>query len=281
MNLFIWREGNHCCSSCFNTLGCAILGFMYIINISLKINRIMSQFSSTRKRVQIIDLIKGVDVILMVLFNYSVTLRYFGLINLKPNFLYWSVFPMFIGLIFIFLSGITAYTSFENRRENFSKRYFMRGVKLLILAAFVTLFTHLFVPEGTVYFGILHFFAVSSFIIPFFIKYDKLNVVAALLIIISGIYLQIREFSFPFLLWLGLMPANFTTFDYFPLMPWLGVLLLGVFFGKSIVERTCHIKFKNKLAGTFSFLGEKSLTIYLIHQPFLIFFLVLLGFRLF
>ena len=233
-----------------------------------------------RERIQVIDLIRGIDIVLMVLFNYSVTLSYFGFLRIQPDFFYRS-FPLVIAAIFIFLSGVAASASFENNNESFSKRYFKRGIKLLIFASFVTVFTYKFVPEGTVYFGILHFFALSSLIVPFFIKYDKLNLVAALLIIISGIYLQIREFSFPYLLWLGLIPENFTTFDYFPLIPWLGVLLLGVFFGKSIIERTGHIKFKSKLAGTFSFLGKKSLTIYLIHQPVLIFFLVLLGFRLF
>lgn len=233
-----------------------------------------------RDRIQVIDLIRGIDIVLMVLFNYSVTLSHFGFVRIQPDFFYWS-FPLVIASIFIFLSGVAASASFENNNEGFSKRYFNRGIKLLIFASFVTLFTYIFVPEKTVYFGILHFFALSSLIVPFFIRYEKLNLVAALLIIISGIYLQTRDFSSPYLLWLGLMPEDFTTFDYFPLMPWLGVLLLGIFFGRSIIERTGHIKFKNKLAGTFSFLGKKSLTIYLIHQPVLIFFLVLMGFRLF
>ncbi len=234
----------------------------------------------TGERIQVIDLIRGIDIALMVLFNYSVTLSYFGFLRIQPDLFYRS-FPLAIASIFIFLSGVAASASFETNNESFSKRYFKRGIRLLVFASFVTLFTYLFVPEGTVYFGILHFFALSSFIVPFFIKYNKLNMFAALLVIISGIYLQTRDFSFPYLLWLGLMPENFTTFDYFPLMPWLGVLLVGAFFGKSIIKRTGHIKFKNKMAGTFSFLGRKSLTIYLIHQPVLIFFLILLGFRLF
>jgi uncharacterized membrane protein len=98
---------------------------------------------------------------------------------------------------------------------------------------------------------------------------------------LSGIYLQTREFSFPYLLWLGFMPENFTTFDYFPLIPWLGVLLLGIFSGKSIYKKTGHITFKNKLPGAFVFLGRKSLTVYLIHQPALISILMLTGYRLF
>ncbi len=231
-------------------------------------------------RNQTIDLIRGIDIIFMVLFNYSVTLRYFGLLDIKPD-LYYNSLPMIIASIFIFLSGNAAYVSFENNKENFGRRYFARGGKLLIFAAFITLFTSIFVPDGTVYFGILHFFAISSFLVPVFIKYARLNLIAGVLIILAGFLLQTTKVDFPYLLWLGFMPQYFTTFDYFPLMPWLGVLLLGIYSGKSVIEKTGHITFRHKLANVFIFLGRNSLTVYLIHQPLLVALLMLLGYSLF
>ncbi|VVB88600.1 Uncharacterised protein [uncultured archaeon] len=236
--------------------------------------------NNTPGRIQVIDLIRGVDIIFMVLFNYSVTLRYFGLIHIQPDLLY-SVTPLVIASIFIFISGAAAYASFKNNKENFGKKFMLRGAKLLIFAAFITLFTAIFVPDGTIYFGILHFFAVSSFLVPVMVKYNKLNPAAGILIILSGFYLQTQQFSFPYLLWLGFMPENFSTFDYFPLIPWLGVLMLGVYSGKNIIEKTWHVTFKSKVAKTFEFLGKNSLTIYLIHQPVLIFILMLMGLKLF
>ncbi len=233
------------------------------------------------ERIQAIDLVRGVDIILMVLFNYSVTLSYFGIIQAQSDFLYWRVFPISIASIFIFLSGAAARISFENHKEGFGKRYFTRGLKLLIFAAFVTLFTSIFVPEGTIYFGILHFFAASSFLVPLFIKYNRLNLVAGLSIVTAGFYLQQTEFNFSYLFWLGFMPQDFSTFDYFPLIPWLGVLLLGVYSEKYIAGKTSNIRFKNKLAGKFMFLGKNSLTVYLVHQPILIIILLALGFKLF
>ncbi len=239
-----------------------------------------SSLHRCQQRVQTIDFIKGVDIVFMIIFNYSVTLSYFGLIHIQPDLFYRS-FPLVIASIFIFMSGSTAYASYENNRENFGGRYLFRGAKLSVFATFITIFTKMFVPDGTVYFGILHFFAISSFLMPIFIKYNKFNSIAGVLIILSGIYLQMKEFSFTHLLWLGFIPENFTTFDYFPLIPWIGVLLLGIFFGKSIIDRTCHMEFKSAMAGAFTFLGKKSLTIYLIHQPILIFFLMLMGIRFF
>ncbi len=232
-------------------------------------------------RNQFIDLVRGIDLILMVLFNYSVTLGYFGLIQRPSGFLYSFIFPRAIASIFIIISGVAAYISHESRKNDFTTRYFLRGVKLLIFAAFITLFTHIFVPEGTIYFGILHFFAASSFLVLFFIKYRRLNLVAGVLIILAGFFLQQKEFDFPHLLWLGLMPENFSTFDYFPLIPWLGVLMLGIYSGKNIVERTAYFKFENRLAGIFKFLGKHSLTIYLLHQPVLVILLMVSGFKTF
>lgn len=230
------------------------------------------------KRIQAVDFIKGIDIVLMVLFNYSVTLSYFGLIQMPSNFLYSFVFPRAIALIFIFFSGVAAYVSYQRRRENFSKRYFFRGAKLLVFALFITFFTYIFVPEGTVIFGILHFFALTSFLLPLFIRYNTFNLFAGALIILSGFYLQRIKFDISYLLWLGLTPANFSTFDYFPLLPWLGVLMLGIYFGKRIAERTSEMEFRSKLANVFMFLGKNSLTIYLLHQPVLVILLMVSGF---
>lgn len=236
---------------------------------------------SGHERNQIIDLIRGVDIVLMVLFNYSVTLRYFGLIRVPSGFLYWTVLPASIASIFIFLSGTVVSISFKKNKAAFNRRYFLRGAKLAVFAAFITLFTYISVPERTIFFGILHFFAVSSFVIPFFVKYNRLNLIAGLSIIISGLYLQQKEFDFSYLLWLGFIPDNFSTFDYFPVLPWLGVLLFGMYSGEYITGRMANIKIKNKLAGIFTFFGKNSLIIYLIHQPVLIFILIISGFKLF
>lgn len=232
-------------------------------------------------RIQAIDLIKGIDVILMVLFNYSITLDYFNLIRIPSGYLYNYILPISIASIFIFMSGISAHLSFEKYKEKLTRKYFIRGMKLLFFAILITLFTYVFVPGKTIFFGILHFFAVASFLIPMFIKYNKLNLIAGLSIIISGVYLQQQTFNFSYLLWLGFVPENLSTFDYFPLIPWLGVILLGVYYSRYVVVKTADIKFKSKFSSIFKFLGKHSLTVYLIHQPLLILLLIAFGFKLF
>ena len=154
-------------------------------------------------------------------------------------------------------------------------------MKLLFYAILITLFTYVFVRPNTIFFGILHFFAVASFLIPVFIKYNKLNLIVGLSLILTGVFLQQQTFSFSYLLWLGFVPENFSTFDYFPIIPWLGVILLGIYYGRYIVEKTGKIKFNSSFSSLFKFLGKHSLTVYLIHQPLLILFLIASGFKTF
>lgn len=233
------------------------------------------------QRILGLDVLKGFAIILMVIFNYSVTLAYFGLLNLTSNFLYWFVFPRFIAGIFVFVSGAAAFTSFKSSKKNFAKKYFSRGLKLLLFAALITVFTYIFTPQGTILFGILHFFAFSSFLLPFFVNSKRFNLIAGILITFLGFYLQFTYFGFSFLFWLGLMPYNFFTFDYFPLLPWVGVLMLGVYFSNSVVKKLQKMNFHSRFTSSVSFLGRHSLEIYLVHQPVLILILLALGYKLF
>ena len=101
------------------------------------------------------------------------------------------------------------------------------------------------------------------------------------MIILSGVYLQQQTFNFSYLFWLGFVPENLSTFDYFPLIQWFGVILLGVYYGRHIIEKTANIKFQRTFSNLFTFLGKHSLIVYLIHQPALILLLIAFGFKLF
>ncbi|HIH45322.1 MAG TPA: DUF1624 domain-containing protein [Candidatus Methanoperedenaceae archaeon] len=234
------------------------------------------------KRIESIDVARGFNIILMIIFNYSVTLAYFGVLPTTSNYLYWFVFPRLIAGAFIFLSGMAAFASYSSNSVSFSERYFTRGLRLTVFALLITAFTYVFVPERAILFGILHFFALTSFIVPFFIKYERLNMALGLLLIISGAYISQLESPDPSLLWLGLPPAGMSTFDYFPLLPWLGVLLLGVYPGKFLLNTASSIHFGSRAAGLAGLLGasgKHSLLIYLIHQPVLVLVLLAAGYR--
>ena len=231
-------------------------------------------------RIRAIDFARGAAIALMVLFNYSVTLAYFGIIRPPSGFAYSFALPALIAAAFIFLSGAVARVASERQGKAFGGKYFARGLKLAAFAALVTVFTYLFVPQGTIVFGILHFFAATSFLVPFLAKHKRANLALGLAAIAAGILLQQARFDFPYLLWLGFVPSNFSTFDYFPLLPWAGLLILGMHFGKCVARKAAAVKIGGAVAGVFEFLGRHSLEAYLVHQPLLILLLAALGFRL-
>jgi uncharacterized membrane protein len=106
------------------------------------------------------------------------------------------------------------------------------------------------------------------------------------LLIITGLCLQSFSFDFNWLLWLGFIPKNFFTFDYFPVLPWFGVSLVGIYLGSRLYKkgkRNFRISdfSRNIAVRVVSFLGRNSLTIYLLHQIVLVAALLALGYKVF
>jgi uncharacterized membrane protein len=241
-----------------------------------------------KERLWEIDFFRGIAIILMIIFNYSFALLYLRIYVLNDGFLYWYVFPRFIGGMFIFLAGLSLtlmYSQIKNKKDS-HKKFFSRGLKIFGYGLLITAITYLTFPEAFIIFGILHFIGISIILGSFFLKYNKLNLVLGLLIILFGFYLQSFSFNFSYLLWLGFTPQNFYTFDYWPILPWFGVTLLGIFFGNLLYKngkRNFKIKdFSNSFVTRFlDFLGRNSLSIYLIHQPLLVIILLVLGFKIF
>lgn len=235
------------------------------------------------KRFWELDFFRGFAVLLMILFNYAFALRYFGIYNPALGDLFWFWFPRFVGAMFITIAGISLAVSYGRKKKNFFRRNAMRGMKIFLLGVTITLVTWIFVPQQAVLFGILHLIGLSIIIAPAFFRFHNANILLGIMIILSGIYLQGIAVDFPWLLWLGLQPHGFTTLDYFPLLPWFGFMLIGLFAGQNLYRNGRRsFEFpdlsKNPLISSLCFLGKKSLAIYLIHIPALIIVLALLGF---
>ncbi len=131
----------------------------------------------------------------------------------------------------------------------------------------------------TIYFGILHLIGLSVVLSAFFLKPGTGKLFLGSIVLIAGFFMQSTTFDSPLLLWFGLAPHGFQTFDYWPLMPWFGLFLIGMYFGEILYENKKPSEFSKPIINQINFLGRKSLLIYLIHQPILLVLLYILGFR--
>ncbi len=238
-----------------------------------------------------LDCLRGIAIILMVLFNWSFALYFLGIIISGNNWFYWWLFPRAIGASFITIAGISLALSYEKikhkKKTEIYKKYFWRGERIFTIGLAITALTFFLYPSSTIWFGILHLIGVSVIISAFMLRYNRLNLVLGLIIIAFGILLdKMFAFELNYLSWL--IPSYFQTFDYFPLLPWLGFMLVGIWTGKNFFVKMNPMKYNILDKGVltyfwyvcsfFALLGRHSLLIYIIHQPLLLLILYLLGF---
>lgn len=227
---------------------------------------------------------------MMVSYHLIFDLSFFGIYPLNTSSGFFWYFARITAFLFIFLVGISLHLSYS--RAKMSGRYFgekdlffkylKRGLKIFSLGILITLATWIFIRQDFIIFGILHFVGIAIILEYPFIKYKYLNLVWGLVLIVSGVYLSNFSFTFSWLLWLGFIPQSLQTVDYFPLLPWMGVVSLGIFMGTVFYKN-----YRRKLiipdissylpVQLFCFLGKHSLLIYFIHQPVLILLLYFLG----
>lgn len=234
-----------------------------------------------------IDFLRGIAIIMMIIFHILFDLVFFKIVKFNlysgPNLL----FLYSIGILFLLLVGISLCLSYSRVKNILSKRqiwlkFIKRGTMIFCLGLIITIITWFYLGRGFIIFGVLHCIGLSIiFSIPF-LKYKFRNLFLGVIFIFIGIVLKTMVFNFYWFLWLGFVPSRFYTVDYFPILPWFGVILIGIFIGNILYtdyKRNYYIIdfSKNKIVKIFCFLGRYSLVIYFIHQP-LIFILIYLFF---
>jgi len=235
-----------------------------------------------------IDFLRGLAIIMMIVFHLLYDLTCFGRCDLNLHSGFWIYFGRATATIFIFLVGVSLTLSFSRAmkirspEQKLYLKYIKRGLKIFSWGLIITFVTWIFLRAVFVRFGILHLIGISIILSYPFLKLRYWNLLLGITIISLGIYLKNVTFGFHWLVWLGFMPDHFCTVDYFPVFPWFGVVLIGVFFGNLLYPDYTR-KFdlwdisNFDVVGLFCRLGRHSLVIYLIHQPILITLLYLLG----
>jgi len=236
-----------------------------------------------------VDTLRGIAIVLMVFYHFVWDLNYFGLYQANMLVGPWQWFARSIATMFIFVLGLSLTLSYnrEIRRDSqphLLKKYLLRGGKIFGWGLVITVATYFFIGRGFVIFGILHLLGVSIILAYPFLKLNRwASLLGGLAIIGAGIYVDTLRTTSPWLIWLGVKQLGRSMVDYYPVLPWAGIALLGVFAGYSLYPRGYaavswpdwgHLWPVRGLR----FLGRHSLLIYLVHQPILIGTFIALGF---
>lgn len=214
-----------------------------------------TQASAARPRYLGLDALRGVAVILMVIFHFTYDLKMYGLNRVDFQSGFWYGLPRLI--VFIFLWCVGASLQLVHGQGVHWRSYLKRLGKLAALAGLISLVTYIAFPETWVYMGTLHCIAGVTLLALPFIYFPKAKLPALVLILIAqyglGYDIQWAASFFPHY-----------SMDFIPIYPWVWVMLLGMLTGPWLLPRLpAHFPGEKIFVWT----GQGALKIYLLHQP--------------
>lgn len=232
------------------------------------------------------DAARGVAILMMVVYHLTYDLDTFGGYGVSSTTGFWRYFADATAFSFVFLVGVSLAISHARARGRQPEgslfgKYLVRGLFVFGWGIVLTVVS-LMLGMGVIAFGILHLIGVSIILAYPFLNLRLPNLLLGLCIVAVGIYLQSLDLvsESPWLLPFGVVPEGWLMPDYRPLLPWFGVVLLGLFFGNVVYgggRSPLGAGTGPLVAKPLGTLGRWSLAIYLIHQPVLIAALAALG----
>jgi uncharacterized membrane protein len=231
----------------------------------------MNDSSRPQQRLLMIDGLRGVAIVMMVVFHFCFDLSYFGLAGFDfYHDSFWLHARTLILSSFLFLVGVSLVLA--TRRGLVLKRYLRRLGYLVAAALLVSVSTRWMFADRFVFFGVLHFIALASVLGLLFVRAGWANLILGIAVIIVANHYQSPWFDETGRRWIGLMTHKPPTEDYVPLLPWFGVVMLGLFAGPAIQRLASRLQPHCAVAPVewLAFAGRHSLLIYLLHQPLLL-----------
>lgn len=227
-----------------------------------------------RERIWELDAFRGICIICVVIVHLIFDLQYFEGLDIKtPR--WFDFIQMNGGILFIVISGICV---------TLGHRFVKRGLIVFGAGMLITLVTFIMYKIGVadidiiIYFGVLHLLGECMLLYGLIRKLptwllvviENILIIAGYWLANSGIHTKGASAS-DILIIFGVTPPGFVTSDYFPLLPYLGWFMLGVFLGRTLYEKQQTLfprfPYRSWPVRALSFVGRHSIWIYLLHQP--------------
>jgi uncharacterized membrane protein len=224
-------------------------------------------------RLALIDALRGFAVAQMIAYHFIYDLNYFGWVKLamtrdQP----WVGWRTAIVAQFLLLVG--ASLVLRSAYKPAWRDFWVRWAQIAAAAVLVSAGTWTMFGPRYVWFGILHFIAVALVLARPLLALGAWNLAPGAAAIAVGLLVKDAMFNPTPLNIIGLVTTKPRTEDYVPLLPWFGVVLIGMALGALWRRRGFALvpplrRLNDAPPRWLVFLGTWSLTVYLVHQPVL------------
>ena len=218
------------------------------------------------RRIAALDAVRGLAILGMVAFHLDWDLADLGFIATSPaGSPAWTAFGHAVAATFLLLSGMGLVLG----RARGLGHALRRIGRIAACAVVVTAATWWLFPAQAITFGILHCIAATNLIALAILDAPiGLILAAAGASLAAPLVMTTGATEGPPWWWLGISRSLPNTLDYRPVLPWLGVVLLGLVLARISPDRLRRRAGSPRLGGL-AFAGRHSLVIYLLHQPLL------------
>ncbi|RZL30698.1 MAG: DUF1624 domain-containing protein [Rubrivivax sp.] len=213
-----------------------------------------------------LDALRGAAIVWMAAFHFGFDLNHFGWI--RQDFYrdpVWTWQRTAIVSLFLFCAGGGQALAVLNGQG--AGRFWKRWAQVAGCALLVSLGSWFMFPDSWISFGVLHGIAVMLLLLRLGLARlpDAALLALAALAIAVPQFVHDPAFDTRWTNWIGLVTHKPVTEDYVPVLPWLGVMLLGF-----AVTRRWPRLWQGAAPRPLAVLGRWSLSFYMVHQPVLI-----------
>lgn len=228
-------------------------------------------------RYALLDELRGLDLVSMMLYHACWDMMFlFGIWMDWYAGMPGRLWQQTICWVFILLSGFCVQLGHHTLR---------RGAQVFGAGALVTAVTLLFMPEDRVVFGVLTFLGsamlLTGVLEPLLKKIPPAAGLAVSAVLFALTYhLDERWLGFGglrlalpdawyanyFTAFIGFLPFDFYSTDYFALLPWLFLFWAGYYLHKAVGRRRME-PLRRSVCPALGWMGRHSLLLYLLHQP--------------
>jgi uncharacterized membrane protein len=234
-----------------------------------------------RTRYWEIDLARTIAIAMMVIYHASYNVDF--LVAGKDHDALggaWRALQVATGSLFLFLVGVSfTISDAAARRRGLDRvarlrRHAWRGLQIIGCGMIITAVTWVALGDGFVRFGILHAIGFSLLLAPLVARFGVWNAPLGVVVILVGLAIQGGRLDVPNLFAVASEPSGRAGVDYYPLMPWFGLVLLGIAAGNVLYPGgrpgSWNARVRVSPPRWLTAPGRHSLVIYLVHQPLLI-----------